>query len=62
MTVFCSFIQQLMTANCVPVTSADHLATNGVIHLVEKVLPAVTDPIINIVSSDPELSTLKTSQ
>lgn len=49
-----------MTANCVPVTSRDNLASNGVIHTVEKVLKPVTETLLDIVQSRPELTTLKT--
>lgn len=52
--------EKLMTANCVPVISRDHMATNGVIHSVEKVLKPVTETLFDMVQSRPELSTLKT--
>jgi hydroxymethylpyrimidine/phosphomethylpyrimidine kinase len=49
-----------MTANCIRVTSRDRVATNGVIHTVEKVLKPVSQTLLDIVSSDPEMSYLKT--
>lgn len=49
-----------MTANCITVTSRDKVATNGVIHTVEKVLEPVSQTLLDIVSSDPEMSYLKT--
>ena len=36
------------------------MATNGVIHTVEKVLEPVSQTLLDIVSSDPEMSYLKT--
>ncbi|CAG5136676.1 unnamed protein product [Candidula unifasciata] len=50
--------EKLMTANCVPVVSRDHIATNGVIHSVEKILKPVTDSLWDIVRSRSDLSTL----
>ncbi|XP_061191377.1 transforming growth factor-beta-induced protein ig-h3-like [Saccostrea echinata] len=49
----------IMTANCKRVTSRDNLATNGVIHVVEDVLQPVTKSLMDIVSSNPQLSYLK---
>jgi len=57
---FYSTPRQLMTANCVPVVSQDNLAENGVVHIVNDVLWPVTDTIADIVTRDPQLSTLKT--
>ena len=53
----CFLIFQMTTANCVPITSADNLATNGVIHTVERVLPIVTKDIHAMVSVHPQLRT-----
>ncbi|XP_013095429.2 transforming growth factor-beta-induced protein ig-h3-like [Biomphalaria glabrata] len=52
--------EKLMTANCVPITASDILATNGVIHTVTKVLKPVMESLLDIIKSSPELSTLKT--
>lgn len=52
----------MITANCVPVISRDHMATNGVIHSVAKVLKPVTETLLDIVQARPELSTLKTGE
>ncbi|CAL1539608.1 unnamed protein product [Lymnaea stagnalis] len=51
---------KLMTANCAPVTTRDHIAYNGVIHTVSKVLKPITETLLELVKSRPELSTLKT--
>ncbi|GFO03193.1 transforming growth factor-beta-induced protein [Plakobranchus ocellatus] len=52
--------QKLMTANCVPVVSRDNRGSNGVIHTVERLLPTVTESLMDMVKSRPDLSTLKT--
>lgn len=49
-----------MTANCKRVSSRNNLATNGVIHVVEELLQPVTKSLTDIVSSNPQLSYLKT--
>lgn len=49
-----------MTANCKLVSSRNNLATNGVIHVVDEVLQPVTKSLTDIVSSNPQLSYLKT--
>ncbi|XP_056017964.1 transforming growth factor-beta-induced protein ig-h3-like isoform X2 [Ostrea edulis] len=51
----------LMTANCKLVSSRDNLASNGVIHIVEEVLQPVTKSLMDIISSNPQLSYLKTA-
>ena len=53
---------QLVTANCQPVVSLDNQATNGVIHVVSGILNPVEKSLLEIVSKDPELSTLKTCE
>lgn len=53
--------KDLMTANCIRVSSRDTVATNGVIHTVEKVLEPISQTLLDIVSSDPEMSYLKTA-
>jgi hypothetical protein len=54
--------EELTTANCVRVTSTDNLATNGVIHTVEKVLPVVTSSLLELVQQHEEFSYLKTGK
>ncbi|XP_059149379.1 transforming growth factor-beta-induced protein ig-h3-like [Physella acuta] len=51
--------EKLMTVNCVPLVTRDHMATNGVIHTVAKVLKPVTESLLEIVKSKPELNTLR---
>ncbi|GFR92096.1 transforming growth factor-beta-induced protein ig-h3 [Elysia marginata] len=52
--------KKVMTANCVPVVSRDNRASNGVIHTVEQLLPEVTESLMDMVKTRPDLSTLKT--
>lgn len=58
---FYSRPEKLTTANCVPVTSTDNIATNGVIHVVDKVLPTVTSSLMELIQRDKDLSFLKTA-
>ncbi|XP_064605989.1 LOW QUALITY PROTEIN: periostin-like [Liolophura sinensis] len=57
---FYEYPHKLITANCARLLKTDVLATNGVIHTVERVLSPVTNSLIGIISKNPELSTLKT--
>lgn len=52
---------ELMTANCIKVKSRDAVATNGVINVVEEVLEPVSETLMEIISSDPEMSYMKTA-
>ncbi|KAL8606510.1 hypothetical protein ACOMHN_037741 [Nucella lapillus] len=58
---FYSRPEKLTTANCVKVTSSDNMATNGVIHVVEKALPMVTSSLVDLLRSDKQFSYLKTA-
>ena len=53
---------QITTANCQKITKVDNIATNGVVHVVDSVLTPVGDTLLNLVSKNPELSTLKTGR
>lgn len=52
--------RRITMANCVPIISADNLATNGVIHVVSEILPIPTLTITELVGKDEQFSTLKT--
>lgn len=58
---FYSSPEKLTTANCVRVTSTDNMATNGVIHTVEAVLPTVTSSLMDVIQREADFSTLKTA-
>ena len=47
-----------MTANCVPVVAKDVPATNGIVHVVEDLLPTVTHGLEHLVSQNPQLTQL----
>lgn len=50
--------RKLMTANCVPVVAKDVPATNGIVHVVEDLLPTVTHGLEHLVSQNPQLTQL----
>lgn len=50
--------KKLMTANCVPMVTKDVQATNGVVHLVQDLLPTVTQSVDHLVSRNPQLMQL----
>nr|XP_037271211.1 transforming growth factor-beta-induced protein ig-h3-like [Rhipicephalus microplus] len=50
---------KLMTANCVPIVSANNPATSGVVHVVDETLPSPNRTLYEIVSEDPRFSTLR---
>jgi transforming growth factor-beta-induced protein len=50
--------QRLMTANCVRVTSSDQRASNGVIHVLARVMPTATATVLETVQRHPQLTTL----
>jgi len=51
-----------MTANCIEITSADNMASNGVVHVIGDVITPVTSTILDLIQKNPELSTLKTGK
>ncbi|KAL8582945.1 hypothetical protein ACOMHN_006489 [Nucella lapillus] len=57
---FYSRPEKLTTANCVKVTSTDHMATNGIIHMVESVVPTVTMSLLDVIQKEEDFSFLKT--
>ena len=46
-------------ANCARVTSRDHYATNGIVHIVDRVILPATQTIAEIVQNDVQLRSLK---
>lgn len=50
--------RKLMTANCVPIVAKDVPATNGIVHVVQDLLPTVTKSLDQLVSQNPQLSQL----
>ena len=51
---------QILTANCIPIVSRDNLATNGVVHVINKVItPNEGTTLMDLVSQNPQLTVLK---
>ena len=50
-----------MTANCAPLIYADVLANNGVVHVVDSVLPPADQSLQQLILSRRQLSTFSTS-
>ncbi|XP_042903443.1 transforming growth factor-beta-induced protein ig-h3 isoform X1 [Parasteatoda tepidariorum] len=51
--------EKVVTVNCVPIITADYFARNGIIHLVEKVLPKPIKTVADIIAGDSQFSVLK---
>ena len=52
---------KMVTANCVPLIYADVLANNGVVHVVDSVLPPADQSLQQLILSRRELSTFAKS-
>lgn len=48
-----------MTVNCARLLKADHHATNGVVHLIDKVISTVTNNIQQIIEIEDTFETLR---
>ncbi|XP_053232839.1 transforming growth factor-beta-induced protein ig-h3 [Podarcis raffonei] len=51
----------IVTVNCARLLEADHHATNGVVHLIDKVISTTTNSILQIVELEENLETLRTA-
>ncbi|GFV64472.1 transforming growth factor-beta-induced protein ig-h3 [Trichonephila clavipes] len=51
--------EKIVTANCVPILAGDHFARNGIIHVVQKILPIPTRTVADIIAGDIQFSVLK---
>src|SRR2546422_340174 len=51
--------QRLITANCAKVISANNDCTNGVVHVIDRVMPIPKSTIADLINSDPQFSILK---
>uniref|UniRef100_A0A8C5PY00 Transforming growth factor-beta-induced protein ig-h3 n=1 Tax=Leptobrachium leishanense TaxID=445787 RepID=A0A8C5PY00_9ANUR len=49
----------IVTVNCARLIRADHHATNGVVHVIDKVITAVTNNIAEVVDTEETLETLR---
>ncbi|XP_061473168.1 transforming growth factor-beta-induced protein ig-h3 [Rhineura floridana] len=51
----------IVTVNCARLLKADHHATNGVVHLIDKVISTTTNSILQVVELEESLDTLRTA-
>ncbi|XP_069508704.1 transforming growth factor-beta-induced protein ig-h3 [Ambystoma mexicanum] len=51
----------IVTVNCARLIKADHHATNGVVHVIDKVITAITNDINQVVEIEESLETLRTA-
>ena len=56
-TVYNTYPEKVVMANCARVTSRDHFTTNGVAHIVDRVILPTTQTIADIVAEDVQLRT-----
>lgn len=56
-----SFPLQIVTVNCARLLKADHHATNGVVHVIDKVIATTTNSIQHIIETEESLETLRVS-
>ena len=50
--------ERLMTANCARITSINNYATNGVVHVVDRMIRPVTKTIAELLAQDNQFSVL----
>lgn len=51
--------QKLATANCARILKGNFFATNGIVHVVEKVIPTATKTVLEIVEENDRLGFLR---
>lgn len=51
----------MVTVNCARIIHGNQVATNGVVHVIDRVISAVGNTIQDVVENDDELSTLSVS-
>lgn len=56
-----SFPLQIVTVNCARLLKADHHATNGVVHVIDKVIATTTNSIQQVIETEESLETLRVS-
>jgi transforming growth factor-beta-induced protein len=57
--VYNSYPEKTVMVNCARVTSSDHYTTNGVVHMVDKVILPAVKTIAEIIADDVQFRTLK---
>ncbi|XP_078680434.1 transforming growth factor-beta-induced protein ig-h3-like isoform X1 [Branchiostoma floridae x Branchiostoma belcheri] len=53
--------KKIVNANCVKIVRTDQLASNGVLHVVDGILPNTKRSVLEIISQDSRFTTLKTA-
>lgn len=53
------FSGQIVTVNCARLLKADHHATNGVVHLIDKVMSTISNNIQQIIEIEDTFETLR---
>ncbi|RLW02789.1 hypothetical protein DV515_00006916 [Chloebia gouldiae] len=53
--------KRIVTVNCARLLKADHHATNGVVHVIDKVIATTTNSIQQIIETEDSLETLRTA-
>lgn len=56
---FLNVFPQILTANCALVKSVDHLASSGVVHVVDRILPVAESTIFGVVAAESHLGLLE---
>ncbi|GLH05934.1 Spermatophylax protein 12 [Gryllus bimaculatus] len=51
--------ERIITANCARVTSINNYATNGIVHVVDRVLQPVTQSLAQLIAQDEQFTTLE---
>lgn len=51
----------MVTVNCARIIHGNQIATNGVVHVIDRVISAVGNTIQDVIENDYELSTLSVS-
>ena len=59
MTVYNTYPQRSVMANCAKVMSRDHYSTNGVVHIVDKVIMPATKSLREMIETDVQFTSLK---
>lgn len=52
---------QIVTVNCARLIKTDQHATNGIVHVVDRVITAVSNDMQSIIDVDDDLETLRVS-
>jgi hypothetical protein len=53
---------QIVTVNCARLVKTDQHATNGIVHVVDRVITAVTNDVHTFIDTDDDLETLRVSK